>query len=59
MTSFNKKETIEDQLLILTLLQYYNGIHVVNKNELDHLNKSTDLYIVIEIKNSTKIFLNK
>ena len=34
----------EDQLLILTLLPYYNNIHYINNNEIQHLSKSIDLY---------------
>ena len=34
----------EDQLLILTLLPYYNNIHLINGNEIEHLSKSTNLY---------------
>jgi hypothetical protein len=34
----------EDQLLILTLLPYYNNIHLINNSEIEHLSKSTNLY---------------
>ena len=34
----------EDQLLILTLLPYYNNIHIIDEKDIEHLKDSSYLY---------------